>query len=133
MNVYSAVVAQVVEVEFADLVRAADELPGQEFTAGRARLTVHDVVGTGLAGAIRFGGTMRRSPLLPALKVEVVVSPWSADRSEVAIQPISELGRLDSIRANRFFSAARSIVPAVVDHLNAELPVEAPVALSLAA
>jgi hypothetical protein len=133
MTYSTAVVSQVIEVGFADLAQAADELPGQEFTTARAQLKVHDRVGTGLAGAIRFGGTLRTSPLLPALKVEVVVSPWSADRSEVAIQPVSRLGRFDSIRARRFFQAAGAIVPPVVDHLVAEVPVEVPAALQLAA
>ena len=133
MTVYSAVVSQVVPVGFADLAQAAECLPGQEFTEGRARLQVHESAGGGLAGARRFSGTLKTSPLLPSLKVEVVVSPWSAALSEVAIHPLSSLGRLDSLRANRFFTAARSIVPQVVDSLAAELPVEAPVQLQLAA
>jgi hypothetical protein len=67
------------------------------------------------------------------MKVEVVVSPWSAGRSEVAIHPITELGRLDSLRANRFFKAAEAILPLVIDQLDAELPREAPATLKLAA
>ncbi len=134
MKVYSPVVSEVVPVGFAGLARAVDDLPGQEFTEGRARLKVHGRVGTGLAGAIRFGGTLRTtSVLLPSVKVEVVVSPWSAGRSEVAIHPLTKLGQLDSLRANRFYQAARSILPAVIDRLDAELPTEAPVSLKLAA
>src|SRR5262245_13836199 len=112
MKVYSAVVSEVVPVGFADLAQAADKLPGQELTEDRTRLNVHDRVGTGLAGAIRFSGTLRpTSALLPSMKVEVVVSPWSAGRSEVSIHPVSKLGSFDSLRANRFFKAARSILP----------------------
>jgi hypothetical protein len=134
MKIYSAVVSEVVPVGFADLAQAADELPGMEITADRARLKVHGRLGTGLAGASRFAGTLRTtSPLLPSLKVEVVVSPWSPGRSEVAIEPITNLGELDSLRANRFYNAARSVLPEVIDHLFAELPVEAPAALPLAA
>jgi hypothetical protein len=134
MNVYSAVVSETVRAGFADLAQAAGKLSGQELTQDRASLTVHGPIGTGLAGAIRFSGTLRTSsPLLPSVKVEVVVSPWSAGRSEVAIHPITHLGDLDSFRAKRFFNAARSILPLVIDRLSAELPVEAPVPLSLAA
>jgi hypothetical protein len=135
MKVDSAVVSQVVPVGFADLAQAADKLPGQVFTEDRIRLTVHGRAGTGLAGAIRFAGTLRTtSALLPSMKVEVVVSPWSADRSEVAIHPMSNLGPFDSLRANRFFKAGGSILPEVIDRLTAEVPVEqAPATLGLAA
>jgi hypothetical protein len=131
MKVYSAVVSEVVPVGFADLAQAADGLAGQEFAHNGARLTVHDRVGTGLAGAIRLGGTLRTSALLPSLKVKVVVSPWSASHSEVALHPITNLGGFDSIRSNRYFKAANSLLPAVVDRLEAERPVEAPVAVQL--
>jgi len=134
MRVNSAVVSQVVPVGFADLAEAADELPGQELTEDRIQLKVHGLVGTGFPGEIRFGGTLRTIPaLIPSMKVEVVVSPWSADRSEVAIHPITNIGELDSLRANRFFKAACSILPAVIDHLKAQLPAEAPAALEPAA
>jgi hypothetical protein len=135
MKVYSAVVSEVVPVGFADLAEAADQLLGQDLTDGRIRLNVHDRVGTGLAGAIRLAGTLRTaSALLPPMKVEVVVSPWSSDRSEVAIHPVTNLGHFDSLRANRFFKAAGSILPVVIDRLNAQLPVEeAPAAFKRAA
>ena len=134
MQVCSAVVTQVVPVGFADLAQAAGELPGQELTDDRIRLKVHGPAVTGLAGAIRVAGTLRSTAaLLPSVKVEVVVSPWSTGRSEVAIQPVTNLGRLDSLRAKRFFKAARSILPVVIDRLNAELPVEVLAAPQLAA
>jgi hypothetical protein len=129
----SAVVSQVVPVGFADLAQVADVLPGEEITEDRIRLKVHGRVGTGLAGAIHFGGTLRTSGLLPSVEVEVVVSPWSASRSEVAIHPLTNLGQLDSLRANRFFKAARSILPVMIDRLYAELPVEIPATVVLAA
>ena len=134
MTVYTPVVSQVVPVGFADLTHAADKLPGQELTHDQARLNVHGLIGPGLAGAIRYGGTLHTTGgLLPSIKVEVVVSPWSAGRSEVAIHPISNLGRLDSRRANRFYQAARLILPLVMDQLHSELPEETPAALRLAA
>lgn len=132
--VYSAVVSQVVPVGFADLAQAVDQLSGQQLTEDRTRLKVNGSVGTGLAEEIHFAGTLRTtSALLPPIKVEVVVSPWSAGRSEVAIHPKTNLGQLDSLRANRFYKAALSILPVVIDRLNAAVPVEVPDALELAA
>jgi hypothetical protein len=134
MKVYSAVVSQVVPVGFADLAEAADQLSGQEVAEDRVRLTVKAHAGTGLAGATRFAGTLGTSAgLFPPVKVEMVVSPWSAGWSEVAIHPVGNLGQFDSLRAKRFFKAAHSILPAVVERLYANLPVEVPAALPLAA
>jgi hypothetical protein len=134
MNVYSPVVSEVIPVRFADLAPALDVLHGQELNDGSARLNVDRPVGAGIAGGIRFVGTLRTtSALLPSFKVEVAVSPWSAGRSEVAIHPITDLGHLDSFRANRFYTAARSILPLVIDRLTAGLPAKAPAALKLAA
>ena len=133
MKIYSAVVSQVVPVGFADLAQAADKLPGAEITGERARLTVHDHAGTGLAGAIRLSATLRTTPLLPSMKVELVVSPWSAGRSEVAVHPISSLGPLDSMRSSRFFEAARSVLTAAIDRLHEELPAQIPTAVEMAA
>ena len=133
MKIYSAVVSQVVPVGFADLAQAADALPGTEIAGGRSRLTVEGHAGTGLAGAIRLSGTLRTSPLLPSVRVELVVSPWSAGRSEVAVHPITNLGPLDSMRSNRFFESARSVLGAAIDRLYEQLPVEVPAAVELAA
>lgn len=131
---YTEVVSQVAPLGFADLAGAADELPGQEFTDGRDRLVVHGPVGPGFAGALRFAGTLRtQSPLLPRVKVEVVVSPWSAGRSEVAIHPLTHLGRFDSRRANRFYKAASSVLALVIDRLEARIPQQAPAVAALAA
>jgi hypothetical protein len=134
MKFYSAVVSQVVPQPFAALAEQTGELPGQELTADRFRLKVHDRVGDGLDGAVRYAATLRTaSVLLPPIKVEVVISPWSADQSDVAIHPMTNLGRSGSLRANRFFEAARTILPAVIDRLSAGLPVEGAVPVGLAA
>lgn len=131
---YTEVVSQVVPAGFADLAEAADELPGSEVTDGRARLRIHGPAGESLPGMVRMAGTLHTgSLLLPRVKVEVVVTPWSAGRSEVAIHPITHVGGIDSLRANRFFGAARSIVHLVVDRLEAGVRVEAPVVPALAA
>jgi hypothetical protein len=133
MEVHSPVVSQLVPVGFADIAHAADKLPGQKLSEDRIRLKVHGRVGTGLPGAIRYAGTLwTTSAPFPAMKVEVVVSPWSASQSEVAVHPITNLGQFDSLRASRFFKAAYSMLPVVIDRLYAELPVDAPVALPLA-
>lgn len=132
MDIRSAVVSQVVPVGFADLAEAADLLPGAEVSQGRNRLKVEAPLGAGLAGAVRFGGSLRTSALLPAIKVEVVVSPWSAGHSEVAIHPVTGLRRLDSARAERFYRSALSVLPALIDHLGSAESAEASV-LELAA
>jgi hypothetical protein len=134
MKVYSPVVSEVIPVGFADLAPAVDVLSGQELNCGSARLNLHRPAGTSVAGGTRLAATLRTtSALFPSLKVEVVVSPWSAGRSEVAIHPVSNLGDLDSFRSNRFYKAARSILPAVIDRLTPDVPVKAPAALKLAA
>jgi hypothetical protein len=133
MKVYSPVVSQVVPVAFADLAPWADQLPGQELAGDQARLQLHGRIGPGLAGAVRYSGSLRTAGLLPSMKVELVVSPWSAGRSEIAIHPIANIAQLDSLRSKRFLKAAKAVLPSVVDHLNAELPLEAPAALKLAA
>jgi hypothetical protein len=134
MKIHSSVVSQVVPVGFADLAQAADFLPGTEVAGDRARLMIHGHAGTGLAGAVRFDATLRTTSLLiPWVKVELVVSPWSAGRSEVAVHPISNLGPLDSMRSNRFYESARSILAPVIDRLSRQLPLEVPVPAELAA
>ena len=133
MDIRSAVVSQVVPVGFADLAQAAELLPGAEITEGRMRLKVGSGVGSGLAGAVRFAGTLRTSALVPPVKVEVVVSPWSAGHSEVALHPVTNLRRLDSLRAERFYKAALSILPALIERLGSGDPAEAAAVLEMAA
>ncbi len=133
-KIYSPVVSQVVPVGFADVAQAAETLPGHELSEGRTRLKVQSCVGTGVAGAVRYSATLRTTAApFPAVKVEVVVSPWSEGRSEIAIQPVSNLGQFDSLHASRYFKAARSILPVVTDRLFADLPVEVPATVGLAA
>lgn len=132
--IQSAVVSQVVPVGFADLAQAADELPGEELADDRVHLHVLGRLGSGQLGAVRFAGTLRAAPtVIPPMKVEVIVSPWSANRSEVAIRPLTNIGEFDSLRANRFFNAAHSILPTVIEHLTEEAPAEVRAALEPAA
>jgi hypothetical protein len=131
---YTAVVSQVAPAGFADLAQAAEEFPHGEVTDGRVRLSVHGRAGRWLPGMVRLTGTLHtNSLLLPRARVEVVISPWSAGRSEVAIHPITHLGKADSLRSGRFFEAARSILPKLIERLDAELRVEAPPVPALAA
>jgi hypothetical protein len=131
---YTAVVSQVAPAGFADLAQAAEELPHGEVTDGPVRLSIRGQAGQSLPGMVRLAGTLRTgSLLLPWARVEVVISPWSAGRSEVAIHPITHLGRIDSLRSGRFFEAARSILPRLIEHLESGLRVEVPAVRALAA
>ncbi len=134
IEIHSAFVSQVEHIGFADLADAADELTGHEITSGSARLTVRQRSGSGLAGAVCYSGTLRTGSLLiPAVKVEVVVSPWSAGKSEIGIRPLANLGHTESFRANRFYNAARAVLPALVDELRSQLHEDTSAGLVLAA
>ena len=133
-EIHSAFVSQVEPVEFELLSRAFDGLAGAEVTAGRATLQVGAPTGTGFAGTVYYSGTLRTGSLLvPSVKVEIVVSPWSSTRSEIGIRPLTHLGSFDSLRSNRFYSAARSVLQAVFNQLRSGLPAEVSTDLELAA
>ena len=124
--IQSTFVSQVAELGFADAVDATDRLIGHEVTVGRSRLSIQGRLGDGLAGAVWYAGTLRTgSSLLPSVRVDVVISPWSAGRIEVGIRPLSRIGRAESLRATRFFDAAWAVVPELADELTrvAEAPV----------
>ena len=124
--IQSTFVSQVADLGFADAVDAADRMVGQEITVGRTRLNISARLGDGLAGAVWYAGTLRTgSSLIPSVRVDVVISPWSAGRTEVGIRPLSRIGRAESLRAQRFFDAAWSVVPVLADELAqvAEAPV----------
>ena len=134
VEINSAFVSQVEPTEFGRLLEAFDALAGQEVASGRARLQIAERSGTGFAGAVCYGGTLRTgSPLVPSVKVEIVVSPWSSARSEIGIRPLTNLGRFDSLRSNRFYSAARAVLQTLFDKLVSDLPVEDSPELVLAA
>jgi hypothetical protein len=125
--IQSTFVSQVADLGFADALDAAERLVGQEIAVGRARLDIRGRLGDGLAGAVWYAGTLRTgSSLIPSVRVDVVISPWSAGRIEVGIRPLSRIGGAESLRANRFFDAAWAVVPSLADQL-AQLA-EAPVA-----
>jgi hypothetical protein len=131
---YTEVVSEVVSAGFADLAQAAEELPHSELSDGRARLSIHGEAGRSLPGVVRLAGTLRTGALLlPRVKVEVVISPWSAGRSEVAVHPLTHVGQIDSLRSSRFFDAARSVLSLVIDRLEQGLPADVPVVAALAA
>lgn len=131
---YTAVVSQIAPAGFADVAEAAEGWPRSEVAEGGVRLSVHGQAGKTLPGMVRLAGTLRTGSLvLPRARVEVVISPWSAGRSEISVHPITRLGRIDSLRSGRFFEAARSILPKLIERLDAELPAQAPAVPALAA
>ena len=121
-------VSQVARIGFADALERADSLVGQELSNGHARLTIGSRIGDGLAGAVWYSGVLRTgSPLLPTVRVDVVITPWSAGRVEVGLRPLGRLGAANSIRSGRFFSAAWRIMPSLISALGAQAVSERPV------
>lgn len=133
-EIHSAFVSQVEPIEFDVLSGAFAELAGQEVAAGRATLHIGAPTGTGFAGTVYYGGTLRTgSFLVPSVRVEIVVSPWSSSRSEIGIRPLSGLGSFDSLRSNRFYNAARSVLRVAFDQLRGDLSKDDSAELVLAA
>jgi hypothetical protein len=126
-SITTTFVSQVARLGFADALEQADSLIGHEVSNGSARLTIGERIGDGLAGAVWYSGVLRTgSPLLPSVRVDVVVTPWSAGRLEIGLRPLSRLGSASSVRANRFFSAAWRIMPSLVSALGASTVAERP-------
>jgi len=123
----SEFVSQVVEVGFADAADQIDRLSGQTLAAGPARLEIGARLGHGLAGAIWYEGVLDTgSRWARKITVDVMVTPWSAGRTEIGLRPLGRLGDAEGARARRYYTAA---VP-VVEQLAAGLtpaPVETPV------
>jgi hypothetical protein len=100
-----------------DAVRDLETLAGHEITAGSARLAIGQRVGNGddAFGYVGFEGHLHTgSALVPALKVEIVVTPWSSTRTEIGVRPLGRLGRL---RTDRFLRAAWPVVEALIAEL----------------
>ena len=127
-RITSTFVSHVAPAGFADVVDAADRLAGSSIHAGGTELELRRRIGDGLAGAIWYEGVLKTgSPWFPTVRVDVVVSPWSAGRTEIGLRPLSRIGRADSFRAGRFFDAAWSILPALTEALAAGPVVATPV------
>lgn len=130
----STFVSQVVPVGFADAADAADRLTGARVEAGRASLEFKGRIGHGLAGAVWYEGVLRTGhSLFPTVRVDIVVSPWSAGRTEIGLRPLTRIGRPDSFRANRFFAAAWDVLPRLLEQVGTGRPAEAPVTAGLVA
>jgi hypothetical protein len=124
----STFVSHIAPVGFADAVDAADRLAGTEIAVGDARLEVKERIGSGLAGAVWYEGVVKTgSAFFPTVRVDIVVSPWSAGRTEIGLRPLSRIGRPDSFRANRFFDAAWGVLPRLAAAVTAGRTAEAPV------
>lgn len=128
-------VSQVARLGFADAVERADSLAGTEISNGSARLSVGERLGDGLAGAVWYSGVLRTgSVLLPLVRVDLVVTPWSAGRVEIGLRPLGRLGSPYSLRSARFFNAAWSVMPSLISALGAkplaQRPVAAPAAVA---
>jgi hypothetical protein len=133
-EIHSAFVSQVAPMVFADALDSFSDVIGAEVVAGKSRLRVSGPIGTGFADARYFAGTLRTgSALIPSVKVEIVVSPWSAGRTEIGVRPLSSLGHLDSLRSNRFYRAAREVLAALLDRIGSDATVEETPELVLAA
>lgn len=134
-TIRSTYVSHVVPVGFADAVEVADGLAGEEIRAGKARLQVGARIGDGLAGAVWYSGVLRTgSSLVPPVKVDLVVSPWSAGRTEIGVRPLSRIGRPESYRAGRFFDAAWALLPRLMERLtDASVPAPAAKVFEVAA
>ena len=133
-EIHSAFVSQVVEAAFPDVADAFGQLAGTQTSSGKTRLHIQDRTGTGFAGTGYYRGVLRTgSALVPTVKVEIVVSPWSATRSEIGIRPLSNLGRFDSLRSERFYRAARSVLAPVLARVLASIPAGDSTELVLAA
>lgn len=133
-EIHSAFVSQVEPVEFDDLAESFAALAGQEIKAGRAVLQIGGFTGKGFAGAAYYSGTLRTGSLLvPLVNVEIAVSPWSSTRSEIGIRPLTNLGRMDSLRSNRFYAAARSVLQEVAELVRSDVAAADSASLVLAA
>ena len=135
-RISSTFVSQVAPVGFADAADAVERLSGLEVEAGRVRLQVQERIGEGLAGAVWYSGVLHSgSRLTPAVKVDIVVSPWSAGRTEIGLRPLSRIGQPTSLRARRFFDSAWTALPELVDQIASRVPTgtEVPARVSMAA
>lgn len=133
-EIHSAFVSQVAPVEFVALSEGVDRLAGSRIVAGKAKLEIHERTDTGFVGAVYYRGVLRTgSAIIPTVKVEIVVSPWSSTRSEIGLRPLTGLGHFDSLRSNRFYNAARETLAALFDEVLATLPSDEAPELVLAA
>jgi hypothetical protein len=121
--IYSNFVSCRVEVGFADAAEAMERLAGGPVAAGRARLVVKRASG-GPGDRVSLAAVLHtRRALVPRMAVEVVLSPWSAGRTEIGIRPLGRLGSPGSVRSRRFLAAAWAVLPELATAVESGRPV----------
>ena len=112
-------VSSTIDLGYADAAEAIEKLVGQEISTGSTRLVIEDQLAGDVGGATWFAGVLRSSsPLARPIRVDVVVSPWSAHRTEIGIRPLARLGHLDSLRTRRFVASAWDVLPQLTGRLD---------------
>ncbi len=116
--IQTSFVSQTAPLGFADAADEAERLVGQTVTEGRARLEIGPRLGHEDGGAEWFAGLLHTgSRWFRPVPVDVVVSPWSAGRTEIGLRPLRRLGGFYSVRAGRFYQAAWAVLPRLVGRM----------------
>lgn len=111
-------VGSTIALGYADAAEAAERLPGRDIAAGSAHLVLGDGPAESLGSTLTLQGVLHTgSPLVRPVRVELVLSPWSASRTEVGIRPSSKLGHTESVRTRRYLDAAWTVLPRLIDAL----------------
>lgn len=123
-QIRSNFVALTGEFGYPEALEAVEHLAGQEITAVPARLTVGERVGNAAFGGTWFSGRLHAgSPYVPSVAVDIVVTPWSSERTEIGIRPLARMG---SFRTARFLRAAWPVTEALLDEVANRVSAGAP-------
>ena len=123
-QIHTTFVATGAEVARADAVEVLEGLVGDEIKAGSARLLIEAEGRPGAFDSVSWRARLRTGFVLsPSIPVEVVVTPWSASRTEIGISPLGRVGRPGSLRLSGFFRAAWPVVDALIQRVVTSAPV----------